>query len=429
MTNSPHSPEQLRQQREQLYLGSTSGVACLVLTLGLFFVSCGRNGVANAGSKENSQASLPAVGVTKLTRKPMARYLTLSSELVPFQEIDVFAKESGFVSKLYVDYGTRVKTGQLMAVLEIPELQAQLEEDKASIKSFADQVNNAEHQLGRVEAQSKVYHLEFTRLNGVASAKPGLVAQQEVDDAEGKDLASQAQVEAAKSQLQSAQSQSAMAQSKLAHDQALYDYSKITAPFSGVVTQRYANLGTLMQAGTSSSTQVLPLVKLSQEDLFRLTIPVPESYVRYIKVGDPVDVRVSAVNRDFPGKVVRFSSDVAASTRTMHTEVDVPNPQGILIPGVYAEATLTLDRIGDALVVPLQAVNQEGDHANVMVVGPGNKIEERQITLGIQTDSYAEVLSGVGEGEQIVVSDRGGLKPGQEVRPQIIQVAEYKGKS
>ncbi|MGA7412317.1 MAG: efflux RND transporter periplasmic adaptor subunit [Bryobacteraceae bacterium] len=359
----------------------------------------------------------------------MARYLTLSSELVPFQEIDVFAKESGFVSKLYVDYGTRVKAGQLMAVLEIPELQALLEEDKASIKSFADQVTNAEHQLNRIQAQGKVLHLQYTRLNGVASSKPGLVAQQEVDDAEGKDLAAQAQAEAAKSQLQAAQSQFSMAQSKLAHDQALYDYSKITAPFAGVVTQRYANQGTLMQAGTSSSTQALPLVKLSQEDLFRLTIPVPESYVRYIKVGDPVDVRVPALNRDFPGKVIRFSSDVAQSTRTMHTEVDVPNQQGLLMPGLYAEATLTLDRMGAALVVPLQAVSQEGDHASVIIVSQANKIQERQITLGIQTDSYAEVLSGVREGEQVVVSDRSGLKPGEEVRPQVIQIAEYNGKS
>jgi RND family efflux transporter MFP subunit len=407
----------------------TSVLGCLLLAAGGALVSCGRNDVAHAGSGDNSPAALPFVGVTKVTRKPMARYLTLSSELVPFQEIDVFAKESGYVSKIYVDYGSRTRAGQVMAVLEIPELQALLEEDKASIKSFADQVNNADHQLSRTEAQSKVLHLEFTRLDSVATSKPGLVAQQEVDDAQGKDLASQAQVEAAKSQLQAAQSQLSMAQSKLAHDQALYDYSKITAPFSGVVTQRYANLGTLMQAGTSSSTQVLPLVKLAQEDLFRLTIPVPESYVRYIKIGDPVDVRVPAFNRNFPGRVVRFSSDVAEATRTMHTEVDIPNPQGILIPGVYAEATLTLDRVGDALAVPLQAVDQEGDHADVMVVNRANRIEERHITLGMQTDTYAEVLSGVREGEQIVVSDRGGLKPGQEVRPQVIQIDEYKGKS
>ena len=198
----------------------------------------------------------------------MARYLTISSELVPFQEIDVYAKESGFVSKLNVDYGSHVKKGQLMAVLEIPELQAQLQEDQATIKNASDQMTNAQHQLGRIEAQHNVLHLQYDRLNKVSKSKPGLVAQQEVDDAQGKDLAAEAQVEGAKSNLQAAQSQMVVAQSKLAHDQALFGYSKITAPFTGVVTQRYANFGTLMQGGTNSP-QALPLVRLSQEDLFR----------------------------------------------------------------------------------------------------------------------------------------------------------------
>ena len=99
---------------------------------------------------------------------------------------------------------------------------------------------------------------------------------------------------------------------------------EITAPFAGVVTERYANLGALVQAGTASSTQAMPVVKLSEDDLFRLVIPVPESYVRYIRVGDPVEVRVPSLNQTFPGKVARFSVDVKESTRTMHTEVDVP---------------------------------------------------------------------------------------------------------
>jgi RND family efflux transporter MFP subunit len=401
--------------------------ASLIVAITIVLASCGKADSAQDGAK--TENSLPSVAVAKVGRMPMARYLTLSSELVPFQEIDVFAKESGFVSKLYVDYGTHVKAGQVMAILEIPELQAQLEEDRASIKSYTDQATSAEHELGRIQAQHQVLHLEYTRLSGVAAAKPGLVAQQEVDDAQGKDLASESQVEAAKSRLQVAESQLSVAQSKLAHDQALYDYSKITAPFTGVVTQRYANYGTLMQAGTSSSTQVLPLVKLSQEDLFRLTIPVPESYVRYIKIGDPVDVRVPSLDRHFPGTVARYSVDVSSATRTMHTEVNVPNPKGILIAGVYAEATLTLDRKGDALAVPLQAVSQQGDEATVFIVDSSNKIQERKISIGIQTDSYAEVLSGLNEGEQIVMSDRSGLKPGEDVRPRVIQVAEYNGKS
>ena len=255
-------------------------LACLTVIMGATLFSCDKRDIAQAHG--SAQTATTEVAVAKVIRKPMARYLTVSSELVPFQEIDVFAKESGFISNLYVDYGSHVKKGQLMATLEIPELQALLEEDRASIKSMSDQVTDAEHQLNRIEAQHKVLHLQYDRLNKVAKTKPGLVAEQEVDDAEGKDLASEAQVEGAKSALQVAQSQMSVAQSKLAHDQALYDYSKITAPFTGVVTQRYANLGSLMQAGTS--TQAMPLVKLSEEDLFRLVIPVPESYVRYIKI-------------------------------------------------------------------------------------------------------------------------------------------------
>jgi RND family efflux transporter MFP subunit len=357
----------------------------------------------------------------------MARYLTISSELVPFQEIDVFAKESGFVSKLYVDYGSRVKTGQVLAVLEIPELQAQLQEDQATIKSMSDQVNNAKHQMNRIEAQHNVEHLEFDRLNNVAKSQPGLVAQQEVDEAQGKDLASEAQVEGANANLESAQSQLAVTQAKLVHDQALFDYAKITAPFSGVVTQRYANYGTLVQAGTSSSTQAMPLVKLSQEDVFRLVIPVPESYVKYIKIGDPVTVRVPSLGQNFPGKVARFSVDVGQATRTMHTEVDVPNPKGTLVEGEYAEATLALDRNGDALVVPLQAVNQEGEHSTVLVVDGDNKIQDRTITLGIQSENDAEVLTGLVEGDRVVISDRSGLHPGELVNPKLRAAEAYHG--
>ncbi|MBV9155226.1 MAG: efflux RND transporter periplasmic adaptor subunit [Acidobacteriaceae bacterium] len=390
-------------------------------------LSCGKSDVSRAADTQ-SQNSLPEVGVTKITRRSLARYLTISSELVPFQEIDVYAKESGFVSKLYVDYGSHVKKGQLMAVLEIPELQAQLQEDQASIRSASNQVTDAEHELGRVEAEHTVFHLQYERLNNVAQTKPGLVAQQEVDEAHGKDLAAESQIEAAKSTLQATQSQLAVTQSKLVHDQAIYDYSKITAPFTGVVTQRYANLGTLMQGGTNS-TQALPLVKLSQEDLFRLVIPVPESYVRYIKTGDQVNVRVPSLDKTFPGTVARFSVDVTGSTRTMHTEVDVPNPQGVLIPGVYAEATLTLDRKGDALVVPLQAINQEADKAIVLVVNSSNQIQNREITLGIQTENDAEVLAGLQDGDEVVISDRSGLRSGELVHPKLTQAAAYNSQS
>jgi len=389
--------------------------------------------LAGCGSTQNVRAgtqqaeAVTTVGVVPVQRKPISRELTLSSELVPFQEIDVYAKESGFVKKLLVDYGTRVQENQLMATLEIPELEVQLTQDAALIKSAGDQVMRAKNEIGRIEAQHKVYHLQADRLKGVVEKQPGLVAQQEIDDAVGKDLAAESQVEAAKSALETAQSQLDAAKAKEQHDRVLFEYSQIKAPFAGVVTQRYANLGTLMQAGTSSSTQAMPLVRLSQDDKFRLVIPVPESYVKYIRVGDPVQVRVSSLDKVFPGKVARFSVDVNADTRTMHTEVDVANTSRLLIPGLYAEATLMLDRKNAALVVPLQAVNQSTAQASILLVDHNNKLQERKITLGLQTASDAEVLGGLNEGDLVVVSDRSALKPGAEVKPQQVALEQFQG--
>jgi RND family efflux transporter MFP subunit len=358
------------------------------------------------------------VGVTKVAKKSLGRQITLSSELVPFQEIDVYAKESGYVKKLMVDYGTHVKAGEVMAILEIPELEAQLQEDQAAIKNAANQVTRAQHDLERYQAQYK-------GLNGVFESQPGIVAQQEVDDAQGKDLAASSQVEAGQAGLEAAQSELSVARAKLVHDQSLFDYSKITAPFAGVVTERYANLGTLVQAGTGSSTQAIPIVKLSEDDLFRLVIPVPESYVRYIRVGDPVDVHVPSLNRTFPGKVARFSVDVQSNTRTMHTEVDVENRQRVLLPGLYADAELHLDQKENIESVPVQALSHDGDKTTVLVVNPDGMLDERTVQVGIQTSSDAEIVSGLKEGEQVVVSDHGGLKSGQKVLAQEVAVPEY----
>lgn len=367
------------------------------------------------------------VGVTRVVKKSLGQQLTLSSELVPFQEIDVYAKESGYVKKLIVDYGSRVKAGEVMAVLEIPELEAQLQEDQAEIKNANNQVTRAQHELMRYQAQYKSLDLEYTRLNGVFQSQPGIVAQQEVDDAQGKDLAASSQVDAGQAALEAAESQSGAAKAKLAHDQTLFDYSKITAPFAGIVTERYANLGTLMQAGTGSSTQAMPLVKLSQDDLFRLVIPVPEAYVQYIRTGDPVNVRVPSLNRTFPGKVARFAVDVQADTRTMHTEVDVRNPERILLPGLYAEADLQFDQKQNIPCVPVQALSHQGGKAFVWVVQSDGTLQDRTVQVGLQTTTDAEIVSGLNEGEQVVVSDLASLKVGQKVRPQTVAVPEYKG--
>ncbi len=398
-----------------------AGILAIALT-----TSCTRRDVS-AKTNDSPSSDAEEVGTARVALRPVAQRLTLSSELVPFQEIEVYAKEAGYVKELSVDYGSHVRKGQIMAVLEVPELQAQLDEDKAAIRAQQDQVARAESEVGRAKAQHTMVHLQYQRLAGVAKGQPGLVAQQEVDDAESKDLAAESQMDAAKGTYQGAQSQLVVAQAKLSHDQALYDYSKITAPFDGVVTQRYANLGALMQAGTTS-TQATPLVRLSDESLYRLVIPVPESDVKFIHVGDPVAVRLPSLNNlTVRGKVARFAVDVSGSTRTMHTEVDIPNVNGKLIPGTYAEADITLGNNPAALVVPLQAIDRQGDQASVMVVDADNRIQVKQVTLGIQMPDYVAISSGLSAGQQVVVSDRSGLKTGQTVKPKPLQSISYEG--
>jgi RND family efflux transporter MFP subunit len=402
--------------------------AALTLALSVFagalLSGCSKTGGA---TERPVAANVPAVGFTEVRVRPMAQQLTLSSELVPFQEIDVYAKEAGYVKELNVDYGSHVRKGDVMAVLEVPELEAQLQQDQAAIKARNDEVTRAANEVGRAKAQYDVAHLQYTRLAEVSKTKPGLVAQQEVDDAQGKDLGAESNLDAVKGTLESAKSEVAVAQARLAHDQAMYDYSKITAPFSGVVTQRFANLGALMQAGTSS-TQSTPLVRLSEETTYRLVIPVPESYVRYIRIGDRVEVKVPALGQTVTGKVARTSIDVNSETRTMHTEVDVPNPTGKLVPGLYAEAVLTMNQTGDAITIPVQAIDRTGDQTSVVVLQNNNTVQTRPITLGVQNANYAEVATGLAAGERIVVSDRSSLKSGEQVTGRPVEVASYEGR-
>jgi RND family efflux transporter MFP subunit len=169
----------------------------------------------------------------------------------------------------------------------------------------------------------------------------------------------------------------------------------------------------------------MPIVKLSQDDKFRLVIPVPESSVKFVRLGSKVQVRVPSLDRIVSGTVARFAVNVAQDTRTMHTEVDVLNPNRTLMPGLYAEATLTLEGKNDALVVPLTALDQANGHSIVLLVDPNNRLEVRQVAIGLQASNDAEVLSGLNAGDRVVVSDRSGLKPGIAVQPHPVEGLEY----
>jgi RND family efflux transporter MFP subunit len=376
---------------------------------------------------QGDSAAPPTVAVVPVTRKDLARDFEIAAEFRPYQEINVYAKVAGYVQRINVDIGDRVKQGELLAILEVPEIAADLDHAKAAVRRSQDELKRAEQDLRRAKSAHEVAHLEYSRLAEVAQTRPGLVAQQEIDDARGRDQEAEAQVAAAQAGLEAAQEQLQVDQATLQREQSLTDYSRITAPFNGVVTQRYADTGAMVAAGTSSEKQALPVVQLAQNDLLRLDIPVPESIVPRIHVGTPVAVRVPALGKTYQGKVVRFADQVDLSTRTMTTEIDVPNPGLELVPGMYAYATLTLERKPDALAVPVLALIHAGGQTKVYEVNAGDRIEEKVVALGIQTPSEAEVLSGLREGDRVVVGQQSQLQPGEKVSPKLMSLAQISG--
>ncbi len=387
----------------------------LVGIVSLSLVSCAKTD-ASAEKVTSAPETLPIVSVVKAARSDLASSLVLTAEFEPFQQIDVMAKVSGYVQSIKVDIGDRVREGQVLATLEIPEMEDDLTKAAAAIDESNAEIATASDELHRAEVAHELAHLSFTRIADVLKREPGIVPQQEVDEARSRDLIAEAQISTAKSTLHTAEQRIRVAKAEQGRIQTLHKYTTISAPFDGVVTKRYANAGSMIQAGTASQTQAMPIVQLSQNNLLRLILPVPESAVSRVRVGETVDVRVSSVGRTFPGRVARFAGKIQPSTRTMDTEVDVPNPNLTLIPGMYAEVNLQVDDRRNALSVPLDAVDRSGTSSTVYTITAAGAIRIIPVTLGTESDQRVEVRSGLEEGDVVIVGRRAGLKDGQSVQ-------------
>jgi RND family efflux transporter MFP subunit len=403
----------------RIVTSETRQKAVLVCAAILCFSSCAGTSAADADAA-SAVTVHPLVPVAKAARADLASDVVLTAEFQPFQQIDVMAKVAGYVGSINVDIGDRVREGRVLATLEIPEMEDDLAKAAAAIGEADAEIAAFADELHRAEAAHDLAHLSYGRISDVLKREPGLVPQQEVDEARSRDLVAEAQVSAARSNWRTAEQRSRMARAEQTRMQTLHNYMTIAAPFDGVVTKRYANAGSMIQAGTASQTQAMPLVQLSQNNLLRLILPVPESAVSRVHVGETVEVRVSSLGRTFQGRVARFADDIQPSTRTMDTEVDVPNPSLTLIPGMYAEVNLRVDEHRDALSVPLDAVDRNGPAARVYTVTPSGEIHIVPVTLGLEDDRLVEVRSGLREGDVVVVGRRTGLKDRQQVEVRLL---------
>jgi RND family efflux transporter MFP subunit len=399
------------------------GLIALVIVAFIAWHWLGRSPLEAEDSDHAAESSdgggVPAA-VVRVQRHNVGSTLTIAGEFKPFQDVDVHAKVAGYIRKIYVDVGDHVRSGQTLAVLEVPELAAQLAGADATTRAAQQQIGKAEGDLQRAQSAHAAAHSAYTRLKQAADARSGLVAQQEVDDAQAKDLGSEGQQASAQAELAAARQQLEVAQANQKQSAAMSGYTQITAPFAGVITNRFADTGALVAAGTSSSTQAIPVVRLAQVSILRLVLPVPESVAGQIHVGDVVNVRVQALDREIQGKVCRFADSLDLQTRTMATEIDVENRDGRLMPGMYTQTKLALREKKGVLTIPLEAVTRNEDDATVLALGAQNKIEERHIRLGVEDNERVEVTSGLSEGDRVIIGNRSQFRAGQTVHPKEI---------
>lgn len=391
-------------------------VCCLAAVLLAIYVLHSRHG---DNTPAEAASAIPAVAVATAQTGMIANQLTVAGVFQPFQEIDVHGKVSGYIRHIYVDIGDRVKQGQTLAVLEVPELQAEVAGAKAGVTQTQENILRLGNEVAREQAGYAAVHANYIRLKQASDQQPGLVAAQELDDALAKDRSAASQVDAAKAAVSAAQGQLGVSRAENLRVSSMEQYATITAPYNGVVTMRYADTGSLIPAGTAEGLNQA-VVRLAQSDVLRLRMSVPERDVPLVHVGSTVMVHIQATGQQFPGTIVRFTRDVTNSTRTMLTEVDVNNPDLSLTPGMYADVTFDLEQKNNALVIPASAVIQE-DQPSVMLVDSDNRVQKRPVVLGISGGNSQEITSGLRAGNRVIVGGLSTLQIGEQVSPQPVK--------
>jgi RND family efflux transporter MFP subunit len=365
------------------------GVIILVV-LGAFTLFQ-RRSQYQALAKETEVRSVPTVAVIHPVTEPIEEGLVLPGSMQAYVESPIYARTNGYLKKWYRDIGSRVQKGELLADIDTPEVDQQLIQAKADLETS--------------QANLNLSNITATRFGDLI--KTDSVSKQEVDNATGDLAAKQATV--------------ASAQANVHRLSELESFKHIYAPFSGVITRRNVDIGTLINAGNGGSTQLL--FTLAQTDPLRVYVSVPESAAPSIRPGLPAHLELTQYpGRKFQGKVVRSAEAIDPTSRTLLTEVDVPNKSGELLPGGYAQVHLDVQVASARLQVPVNALLFRAEGLRAVVVGADHKLHLQQLTIGRDYGVSLEVLQGLQGGDWIVLNPADSLEDGQQVNVKEVSV-------
>lgn len=397
---------------------STRAVAVIVVLLiclfaAIFFLGFlpkrERNRETVEAAREEAHA-LPTVIVD--TAQPAGRIASISlpGNIQAVTETPILARAEGYLVKRYSDIGDRVKTGQLLAELDTPELDQQVRQAKATLQQTHAALSQAQANVAQAKANVQLAQVTASRNNTLVGR--GVLSKQEGDQSNATFQAMTAQVEAAQASVNAAEQNVSASEANLKRLTELQSFKQITAPFNGVITLRNIDTGTLINTGSTL------LFRIAQTNILRIFINVPQSNYPDLKVGAAADINVQELPyRTFKGRISRISGALDTNTRTMLTEIQIPNPDNTLLPGMYAQVTLSLFRLHPPIIIPGEAVVAR-DKGNMAVVVDGtNTAHFRSIQLGRDYGARVEVLSGLNAGERVIINPGDAVREGVHVNP------------
>ena len=360
--------------------------------------------------------SRPSVDVVYPRRATLAQRLQSNATLEAFEETDLFAKISGYLSEVRVDIGDHVKAGQILAVIDVPETVQALAEAEAQLESQRKALETAGRQVDRAKADLALQEVTFKRQQTLNNQK--WASDQALDDIRAKTEIAKADLGLAAANRDLAAAQVDLATATVEKNRALLGYSKIVAPFDGVMAQRLVNRGDLVQAPTASRTT--PLFKIQRIDTIRVFCDVPEDEVAQVRVGDHATVRPFGIDgAPIVGTITRFAYRLDAETRNMRTEIDLPNPGERLYPGMYAEVSLEMERRPDVLTVPTSALGSDGNGTFIYTVAD-KRIERTPVKIGLRDSGHAEVLDKLPEQAAVVADAKRAPAVGTRVQSAVV---------
>jgi RND family efflux transporter MFP subunit len=356
------------------------------------------------------EKALPHLQVMRVERRADRNEIKLPGTMQAATEAPILARADGYLKRRLVDIGDRVRAGQVVAEIEAPEVDQQVHQAEAAVEQAQAAMEQAQASLEQGKANRELARMTFQRLKILAER--GIASQQDADQYQAQFAAQDASVQALEKAVSAQRGNVSAATANLARLREVHGYRLVKAPFDGVITLRNVDVGALVSTGSTL------LYRIAQTGTLRTYVNVPQSSANSVRVGQAATLTVSNFpGRTFRGNVTRTANALDPASRTMLVEVGVPNADGALIPGTYAEVDLSGSQGNPPLIVPAAAIIFRTDGAQIAVVGPGNTVHLQKVAVGRDYGDRVEILQGVADGAMIVAVPGDAAREGAKIVP------------